>query len=342
MTNEIDFDSAVAEATALAQSSSRNQLRLGFIGANVKTVYGAKTLNHLAKLSGIPLASFRCYVAVVRAYKPDLLQTLTFSVAQALASHPDRVSLLTATPNLPVAAARKLARQYKLQITVPLTEAEKLGAAFLKVNRAICPLLQLAGAQLSSSVAASAISTLADARDQLQMILLRPCLAEDIVLPDPASGPAGAVFPRPVTVAAASAPIKTKRARAPKVDDMTAEQIARALSGPNSNTDWLRARGDHAEADEIDKATIARVKKGLRKDARDKAKRIARETPAVIDWAAERRARPRWFAEQDAAEARRDAVLAAGGSPKAAAFAAAHPPERWTESGVRRDPTDPM
>ena len=274
MTNEIDFDSAVAEATALAQSSSRNQLRLGFIGANVKTVYGAKTLNHLAKLSGIPLASFRCYVAVVRAYEPDLLQTLTFSVAQALAAHPDRVSLLTATPNLPVAAARKLARQYKLQITVPLTEAEKLGAAFLKVNRAICPLLQLAGAQSSSSAAALAIHSLADARKNLQTVLLQP-QAADIVLPDPASGPAGAGRPRPVLAAAlpdvfSGRPIKIKRA--PKPDDMTAEQIKRALSGPNSNTDWLRARGDHSEADEIDKATIARVKKGLRKDARDAAK----------------------------------------------------------------------
>ena len=75
-----------------AQRQDNNFLRLGEIGANVKPTYGAKTLNKLASASGIKYSSFKCYVAVYRAYTPEFRKSypLTFSVAQALATHPDR------------------------------------------------------------------------------------------------------------------------------------------------------------------------------------------------------------------------------------------------------------
>jgi hypothetical protein len=71
MTNSIDFETALAESLLLANSNSKNYIRLGEIAANVKTTYGGKTLNELAKRSGIPYASLRCYRAVYLAFKSD-------------------------------------------------------------------------------------------------------------------------------------------------------------------------------------------------------------------------------------------------------------------------------
>jgi len=105
--NSIDFETALAESLQLANSNSKNYIRLGEIGANVKTVYGAKTLNQLAKQSGIAYASFKFYVAVYRAFESDpvLLASSSFGVLQSLATHPDRVSILSAQPDMPRAGA---------------------------------------------------------------------------------------------------------------------------------------------------------------------------------------------------------------------------------------------
>ena len=65
----IEFDVAVDECKVIAKSICGHQLRLGEIGANVKTIYGDKTLARLAEASNIPFASFKCYVAVWRAYE---------------------------------------------------------------------------------------------------------------------------------------------------------------------------------------------------------------------------------------------------------------------------------
>ena len=73
-----------------AKARDVDHMRWGEIGANVKTVYGGKTLNKLSQITGIKYASLKCDVAVYRAYDSELVRRLTFSLAQALTAHPDR------------------------------------------------------------------------------------------------------------------------------------------------------------------------------------------------------------------------------------------------------------
>jgi len=185
MANSIDFETAVAESLQLAKFNSRNYIRLGEIAATVKTQYGAKTLNELAKRSGIPYTSFKCYVAVYQAFESDpvLLASSSFGVLQSLATHPDRVSIVSAQPDMPRAEARKLMSDYKRSVTVPLSPTQKLGAAFSRVNRALNPLLKMSAAMTSSSDAAVAIDQLVNARDKLQTVLGGD--VAEFVLPDP-------------------------------------------------------------------------------------------------------------------------------------------------------------
>jgi hypothetical protein len=75
MTQEsIDFDVAARKATLIAKARDIDHMRLGELGANVKTIYGGKTLNKLAQISGIKYASFKCYVAVYRAYDSEYVR----------------------------------------------------------------------------------------------------------------------------------------------------------------------------------------------------------------------------------------------------------------------------
>jgi len=284
MTNSIDFETALAESLLLANSNSKNYIRLGEIAANVKTTYGGKTLNELAKRSGIPYASLRCYRAVYLAFESDpvLLASSNFSVLQSLATHPDRATILSANPNMPRAAARKLMRDYKRSVTVPLSPTEKLGAAFGRVNRALNPLLQLSAAMTSSSDAAAAIDKLINARDKLQTVLDGGVggVAE-FVLPDPdAADFAVANLVDPVDpelahlvepVVAPVAKPKTKRARKP--DLLSPEAIKTLLSQPHNDTSWWSDREAAARADA---AMIENEKKRLKKRAAAEAAAIAR------------------------------------------------------------------
>jgi hypothetical protein len=196
----------------------------------------------------IPYASFKCYVAVYRAFQSDpvLLASSNFSVLQTLATHPDRATILSANPNMPRAAARKLARDYKRSVTVPLSPTEKLGAAFSRVNRALNPLLQLSAAMTSSSDAATAIEQLVDARDKLQTVLGGG--VTEFVLPDPdAADFAKLVDPVDPDLANLVEPVvapvakpKTKRARKP--DLLSPEAIKTLLSQPHNDTSCLTAR----------------------------------------------------------------------------------------------------
>ena len=177
---------AAREATLIAKARDIDHMRLGEIGANVKTIYGGKTLNKLSQISGVKYASFKCYVAVYRAYDSELVRRLTFSVAQALAAHPDRSKLLSGRPDMTVAEARKIMREYKLATTVPKTSAQKLTAAWVKFNAALNPLIQLSAAAGTSSQQAAAIDCLVEAKAKLKSAF-GTAVDEPIVLPDPSN-----------------------------------------------------------------------------------------------------------------------------------------------------------
>lgn len=73
---EIDFDKAIFLSTEIAKSQSLNQMWLGEIGAKTS----GKTLSELAQASGIPYASFKCYVAAWRAYGCPVSQIFEMAV----------------------------------------------------------------------------------------------------------------------------------------------------------------------------------------------------------------------------------------------------------------------
>lgn len=140
---EIGFKAAVAEATRLAKTNSANQMRLGEIGAKVRTEYGKRTLRKLAEASGIPYPTFKGYVTVYRAYEGEKMDCPSFSVLQALAAHPDRLTLLSDNPEMSVKEARKLMHQWKKATAPKLKDkpAQKLEAAWDKFERSIEPFM---------------------------------------------------------------------------------------------------------------------------------------------------------------------------------------------------------
>lgn len=142
--NLIEFTVAVTESSSIARSICGHQLRLGEIGANVKTIYGDKTLARLAEASNIPYASFKCYVAVWRAYEGKKLDGLTFGVLQALVTVPNRAALLSADPGMTVKAARKIAAAYKKSIKPVLTDEQKLTAAWVRADKAEAAIIKTA------------------------------------------------------------------------------------------------------------------------------------------------------------------------------------------------------
>lgn len=144
MTIVIEFEAAVAECVALAKKTDGNFLRLGEIGATVKTAYGAKTLNKLAKDAGINFSSLKSYVSIWRAYDPDFIksQRLTFSTLQALVKHPDRAAILERNPKMTKAQALKLAREYKRSLKHEPSANEKLAADWLRFEKASKPLIE--------------------------------------------------------------------------------------------------------------------------------------------------------------------------------------------------------
>jgi hypothetical protein len=139
----IEFDVAVDECKVIAKSICDHQLRMGEIGANVKTIHGDKTLARLAEASNIPIASFKCYVAVWRAYEGKKLDGLTFSVLQALATVPNRAALIASNPDMTVKAARKIAAAYKKSIKPVLTDEQKLTAAWVRADKAMDSVVKL-------------------------------------------------------------------------------------------------------------------------------------------------------------------------------------------------------
>jgi hypothetical protein len=145
----IEFDVAVDECKVIAKSICGHQLRLGEIGANVKTIHGDKTLARLASASNIPIASFKCYVAVWRAYEGKKLDGLTFSVLQALVTVPNRAALIASNPDMTVKAARKIAAAYKKQVTPIKTDDEKLRAAWVRADNALNSVVKLSGDQVA-------------------------------------------------------------------------------------------------------------------------------------------------------------------------------------------------
>jgi len=235
----IDFDVAAREATLVAKARDIDHMRLGEIGANVKTIYGGKTLNKLSQITGIKYASLKCYVAVYRTYDSELVRRLTVSLAQALTAHPDRSKLLSDRPDMTVAEARKIMRAYKLATTVPKTSAQKLTAAWVKFDAALNPLIQLSAVVGTSPLRAVAIDRLIEAKDKLKSAFGTE--VDEIVLPDIPDEPV-AVAP---AIEPASAKVVRKRRRDKRLDigiiinndDQRSEMIQNALDELTKDSD---------------------------------------------------------------------------------------------------------
>ena len=102
----ISFDEAVREGKdiqAKRQEAERSQLRLGQIADTVEPKYKDRTLAKLAEKIGIESNTLNHYRTVYRAWKgilPPAAKSTSFAVLQVLASHEDRVALITAEPNM--------------------------------------------------------------------------------------------------------------------------------------------------------------------------------------------------------------------------------------------------
>ena len=100
-------------------------------------------------------------------------QPLTFSVLQALVSHPDRELIIDRNPGMTKSEATNLAREYKKSITPVKTVSEKLTSAFSRVDAALNALMPLAG-EGSSKAQALAIDKMIEAQEGLKKVSAIP------------------------------------------------------------------------------------------------------------------------------------------------------------------------
>jgi hypothetical protein len=110
----IDFNKAVTEGKRLVTSIERNQMRLGELADQVTTQYGKQTLKRFAEAIGMVPCTLERQRSVFRQYKDSGgVAGIYFSVAQALAKHPDRAKIISDHPNITAREARAEMRAYR-------------------------------------------------------------------------------------------------------------------------------------------------------------------------------------------------------------------------------------
>ena len=117
--DSIPFNDAEHEGKELVHrlDSEWRQFRLGELAHRVKPVYGEGTLRKYAEAIGIALCTLDRYRTVYRAWAPILApgRKLSYAVARALASHPDRAEIIRENPEITKRNAEELARQHRAQ-----------------------------------------------------------------------------------------------------------------------------------------------------------------------------------------------------------------------------------
>jgi hypothetical protein len=111
----VPYDDAVQEAKQILANESKGQWRLGQLADTVQPKYGEKTLARFAKEIGIAACTVERYRDVYRAWKQIAdpgRQSLNYSVARALATHPLRGEIVSDRPGLTKREAEIITKEY--------------------------------------------------------------------------------------------------------------------------------------------------------------------------------------------------------------------------------------
>ena len=114
-TDEAEYQAAVERCKAMTANMSDKQWSLGDEAAMVTKVYGDNRLKQFALDINFPGASCTLgrYRSVCQAFPKTGGRPRFFASAHALQAHPDRIQIVTATPNISVNAAREHMRLWR-------------------------------------------------------------------------------------------------------------------------------------------------------------------------------------------------------------------------------------
>jgi len=101
------------------KAAANHQWTLGDLAISVTALksYGEAKLANYADDVGVEHSSLKVYMAVAKAW-PEKVIRITFSVCQVLMTHPDRVAIVAAVPNMTVAKAREIMDAWKATTNV--------------------------------------------------------------------------------------------------------------------------------------------------------------------------------------------------------------------------------
>jgi hypothetical protein len=122
----IDYEEAVRKGKSIIAELSNKQWALGDLAAEVEKAYGENRLEQFAHDISFPGASCTLgrYRDVCRAFPKNRGRPRFFASAQILATHPDRLEIVTHNPAISKAEARELMRELRGEATPVADDVE--------------------------------------------------------------------------------------------------------------------------------------------------------------------------------------------------------------------------